>query len=168
MATENKYLRGKLSWVRPDKPDPWGNYKATIHPDVESLEIARGLAAEGVKNQIRKDEDGYYIVYRRPTQKLIRGKVQAFVPVEMLDGNTKLPDGSYAPLRDVMVGNGSDGVIKLQVYEHGTPSGGKAKAARLESIRIDNLVPFSGREQFTPDEQRQTKGLDDVPKQELF
>lgn len=168
MPTTNVYIKGKLSWVRPDRPDPWGNFKATIHPDSESLEKIRELCNQGLKNQIKKDEDGYFVTFRRPSQKLIKGKVQAFTPVEILNGMTeKLPDGSYPPLRDVAVGNGSDGIIKLQVYEHKTPSGGKAKAARLESIRIDNLIPFK-KEDFNPDEARQVKGLDEQPREELF
>jgi hypothetical protein len=166
--TYNEYITGKLSWVRPDKPDPWGNYKATIHPNAESLEKVREMAAEGVKNKIGKDEDGYFVTYRRPTQKMMKGKVVAFTPVELLDGTQpRLPDGSYPPLRDVAIGNGSDGVIKLQVYEHGTPSGGKAKAARLEAIRIDHLIPFTKSDRFD-EEGRQIGELDEQPKEQLF
>lgn len=162
--TDYVYLKGKLSWVRPDKPDQWGNYKATIHPDAESLEKVRELAAEGVKNIIKKDEDGYYVTYKRPTQKVYNGRVQGFAPVEILDGNTPLPGGGFSPLRDMNVGNGSSGIMKLQVYSHKTPSGGKAKAARLESIRIDNLVPFtSARDSFEPDQAQAMSGFDDKP-----
>ncbi len=168
MATKNVYIKGKLSWVRPDKPDPWGNYKATIHPDNESLEIIRDLCTQGLKNMIKKDEDGYNVTFRRPSSKIINGKVIAFTPVELLDGTQpKLPDGSSPPLRDVAVGNGSDGVIKLAVYEHKTPSGGKAKAARLEAIRIDNLIPFK-KADFTDVENKQIGELADQPREELF
>lgn len=161
--TENVYLTGTLSWVRDRTPDEWGNYKATIHPDSESLEKVRELAAEGVKNVIKKDENGYYVTYKRPVQKMINGKVVGFIPVILLDGSQKLPDGSFAPMRDVNVGNGSTGVMKLQVYEHRTPGGGKAKAARLESIRVDNLVPFQSKAEFSEEELRITKGLDQQP-----
>lgn len=167
MATKNVYVRGKLSWVRPDKADKYGNYTATLHPDAESLEKIRDLCAQGVKNQIKKDEDGYCITFRRPTQKMMRGKVVGFTPVELLDGTKPLDGGGFAPLRDVAVGNGSDGVIKLQIYSYPTPSGDKGLAARLESIRIDNLVPFR-REDFNPDEERQNKGIADIPAEELF
>lgn len=166
--TYNEYIKGKLSWVRPDKPDPWGNYKATIHPDAESLEKIRELAAKGMKNKIGKDEDGYVVTFRRPTQKMMKGKVVAFTPVELLDGTQpKLADGSFPPLRDVAVGNGSDGVIKLQIYEHPTPSGGKAVAARLEAIRIDNLIPFK-KTDISDFEARQLGDLADQDREQLF
>lgn len=166
--TYNEYIKGKLSWVRPDKPDPWGNYKATIHPDNEGLEKIRELCAEGLKNRIGKDDDGYFVTFRRPTQKMMKGKVVAFTPVELLDGTQpKLADGSYPPLRDVAVGNGSDGVIKLQIYEHPTPSGGKAKAARLEAIRIDTLIPFK-KTDLSDVEARQIGELADQDKEQLF
>lgn len=166
--TTNVYVKGKLSWVRPDKPDPWGNYKATIHLDQESLNIVKKLCDEGLKNRIGQDEDGYFVTFRRPTQKVIKGKVVAFSPIEVLDGTKeKLPDGSYFPWKGEAIGNGSDGVLKLQVYEHPTPSGGKAKAARLEAIRIDHLVPFK-KEDFNSFESRQIGELADQPREELF
>jgi hypothetical protein len=166
--TQNVYVKGKLSWVRPDKPDPWGNYKATIHPDPESLNIIRGLLDRGLKNKLGQDEDGYNMTFRRPTQKVIKGKVVAFSPVEVLDGTKdKLPDGSYFPWKGEAIGNGSDGVLKLQVYEHPTPSGGKAIAARLEAVRVDNHIPFQ-KDDFTKFEERQIGALADQPREELF
>jgi hypothetical protein len=166
--TYNEYIKGKLSWVRPDKPDPWGNYKATIHPDDEGLNKIRDLQSKGLKNTLKKDEDGYNVTFRRPTQKMMKGKVVAFTPVELLDGTQpKLADGSFPPLRDVAVGNGSDGVIKLAVYEHATPSGGKAVAARLEAIRIDELVPFK-KTDLSDVESRQIGDLANQEKEALF
>lgn len=165
--TYNEYLTGKLSWVRAERPNQWGDWSIQIHPDAPSLEKVRELAAEGVKNTIKKDEDGYYVTYKRPTSKTYNGKVMPFGPPVVLDGSKPLEGGGYAPLENTgAIGNGSDGIIKLQIYSHRTPSGGQAKAARWESVRIDNLVPFQKQEEFTEEEQRASKGLAEQPKQE--
>jgi hypothetical protein len=58
-------------------------------------------------------------------------------------------------------------VIKLAVYEHATPSGGKAVAARLEAIRIDELVPFK-KTDLSDVESRQIGDLANQEKEALF
>lgn len=159
MATEFKYFQGKAKWVRVNQPDQWDKWKITLYPDAESLEAIRELQAEGAKNVIKKDEDGYFTNFSRPTQKVIRGKVIGFTaPTVILKNGDPIPPGTQ-------VGNGSDVTIKVEVYSHGTPGGGKAKAARLESIRVDNLVPFTADNSFNPQEKEQVAGLTDQPEQ---
>lgn len=156
--TEFVYITGKLKWVRVQTPDPWNNWKVTVYPDNPSLDKIRELQAEGVKNVLKKDEDGYFVVFRRPASKTMKGKVVGFAPPEVLQ-----KDGT--PLRDVLVGNGSDGVVKLEVYSHNTPGGGKAKAARLLALRVDNLIPFTVDKDFDPDQQKAVKDLMEQPEQ---
>ncbi len=170
MANEYIYLKGKVKWCRPSAPDPWGNWKTEQYLEGDDLERVRELQARGLKNVIKKDEDGYFTTWRRPVQKVYNGKVTGFAPPEVLDGSRKLDDGSYAPLRDVNIGNGSDCIIKLQIYSHKVPGGGDKKgiAARWESIRVDNLVPFEGKKDFTDIEEKQVRGLENVPPQALF
>lgn len=161
MATEYVFLSGKGMWARTQRPDEWGNWSIQLRPDNKSLEMVQNLQKQGVKNNIKKDDDGYFVTYRRPQQKMIRGKVIGFTPVEVVD-----KDGE--PI-DVAIGNGSDVTIKLEVYQHGTPGGGKSKAARLLGVRVDNLIPFvkekdivDGREDQRYD---QIDGLAEQPEQ---
>ena len=151
------FVKGKTKWFRSHLPDPWNKYKHVLYPDQESLELLRDLQAQGMKNPIKKDEDGWYVTLSRPASKEIRGKVVGFTPPEVL-----MADG-VTPLRDTMVGNGSDVTTKLEVYKHKTPGGGEAVAARWLSSRIDNLIPFDGKKDFDEGEQRAVKGLDTEP-----
>ena len=166
MANEYVFLKGKTKWFRANQPDSYGNWKHQLWLDGPSLEKFRELqttksGVQGIKNVLQKDDDGYYVTIRRPQQKLIRGKVVGFAPPEVLDGSKTLPDGTNPPLRDVIVGNGSDIVTKIEVYSHPIPGGGRAKAVRWMSSRIDNLVPYEGRKDFTEDEERLVKGIED-------
>ena len=163
--TEFVYIKGKTKWFKHVTPDvfvgPDGkkkeSWKHTIWPDEESLDAIRKLQAQGLKNVLKIDDDGYYITFSRPT-KLSRktGDIQLDPPLVLLnDGKTQYGD---------MVGNGSDVTTKLEVYQHGIPgSTKKAKAARWLSTRIDNLVPYAPN--FDPEsdlsraEQRAAKGL---------
>lgn len=155
MATEHVYIQGKLSWVKCQQPDEWGKWKVTIHPNEASLEKVRELQGEGIKNVLKKDDDGYKVTFSRPTQKMVKGKVVGLAPPEILQADGK------TPLTGVLVGNGSDGTVKLEVYSHGTPGGGKAKAARLLSIKVDNLIPFEMKRDFSEAQQEMVKGLDE-------
>lgn len=160
--TDYVYIQGKLSWVKTQVPNEWGKWTCTIHPNQASLELIRELQTEGVKNVLKKDDDGYYTTFSRPTQRMIKGKVIGLAPPELMQ-----PDGK-SPLTGVLVGNGSDGTVKLETYYHGTPGGGKARAARLHSIRIDNLIPFELKRDFDPAQQEMVKGLDEIKPEQLF
>lgn len=156
-GTEYVFVRGKLSWVRTTQPNEWGKWTCTIHPDNASLETIRELQGQGVKNVLKKDDDGYFTTFSRPTQKMMKGKVVGLTPPEVLDKEGK-------PLaKDILVGNGSDGIVKLEVYSHGTPGGGKAKAARLMAIKVENLIPYTVDKDFSAGQKETVAGLNEQP-----
>lgn len=153
--TETIYLKGKAKWVRNTQPNEWGKWAMTLYPDPESLEKFRELQAQGLKNVIKKDDDGYNFSITRPTQKQYGNRIQGFAPPKVMD-----KDGQ--DLGNTRIGNGSDVTVKLEVYEHKTPTG-KAKAARWEALRVDNLVPYEPPRDFSEDEANQTSGLMEQP-----
>lgn len=167
------YLKGKCKWFRPHKVSDYGKWEHVLYPDTESLEIINNLKkgtdiAEGIKNLIKKDDDGYFVRLTRPASKQMRGKVVGFSPPQVLDR-----DG--VPLQNVNIGNGSDVTTKVEVYQYPVPAyqGGSSPkrfgtAMRWESTRVDNLVPFLPRTDFTEPEQEQIEGMDKVPTQPQF
>lgn len=133
--SEYVYIQGKASWFRPKVPNQWNKWSVQIHPNDLGLEKIRELQGQGLKNTLKKDDDGYHCNFSRPVTKETRtGKVLSFAPPEVFDKDGVPFEGS--------VGNGSDVTLKIEIYSHDTPGGGKAKAARWTSARIDNLVPF--------------------------
>lgn len=156
------YLQGKVSWFRPKVPNKWNKWSAQLHPNAEALELIRDLQAQGLKNQLKKDEDGYFLNVSRPvTKETQTGKILSFEPVKVFDAAGAPFDGN--------VGNGSDATLKVEVYEHGTPGGGTAKAMRWVSARIDNLIPFNPDKDLNEFEKTASDGLKDQPEQkELF
>jgi hypothetical protein len=158
MAKFNKsrteYVQGKLSWVKVVRPDTmYDCWSVTIHPTPDSLERIRDMQAEGLKNVMKKDEDGYFTKFRCPTKRLRKdGTMWTFEPPKVVD-----KDG--APMDGNTIGNGSDGTLKLEVYQHGTPGGGTAIAARLIGVKIDNLVPFNPDEDYSDEEKKEVEGL---------
>lgn len=162
-GSDTVYIKGKVSWVKYVTPDPMYNkWSLQVHPDAEGMETIRDLQTQGVKNQFKKDEDGYYINFSRPTERKMKGKIIGMTPPVV--GVEK--DGVFTPLDGVAIGNKSDGVVKLEIYQHPTPSGGKAKAARWAGLRIDNLVPFNKDTDYPdPAMKEQAEGLDEQPQQ---
>lgn len=152
------YIQGKVSWFRHKTPNKWNKWATQIHPDAKGLELIRDLQAQGVKNTLKKDADGYFANFSRPVSKeTATGKVFTFQPPAVFDRDGKPYDGN--------VGNGSDVTLKIEVYEHGTPGGGKAKAVRWESARIDNLVEFNPDKDLNAEEREAHSGLKDQPEQ---
>ncbi len=156
--TENIYVQGKVSWFRNKQPNQWNKYSVQIHPNAKDLEVIRGLQAEGLKNIIKKDDDGYFTNFTRPvTKQYGTGKMQTYAPPTVTDKDGNIFEGQ--------VGNGSDATLKLEVYEHATPAGGKAKAARWVSARIDNLVPYETETDAFPEQKVAIEGLKEQPEQ---
>lgn len=156
--TEYIYIQGKVSWFRPKVPNKWNKWSVQIHPNAKGLEVLRDLQAQGMKNQLKKDDDGYYTTFSRPvTKETSGGRILSFTPPEVFDKDGVPFDG--------MVGNGSDATLKIEVYSHNTPGGGKAKAARWQSARIDNLIPFSSERDLNDFEKEASEGLKEQPEQ---
>lgn len=141
MASEFIDVHGKISWLYAVGFNKFDVWSVTLHPDTASLEVLRDLQAQGMKNQMKKDEDGYFMAFRRDPSKLIKGKMVAFTAPTVVDKEGIPMDGTR-------IGNGSDGTIRLEVYGHTTPAGGSSKAARFHGVRINNLVPFNPSNDF--------------------
>lgn len=156
-------LQGKARWVNTRVPDQFGKWGLILYPNAESLDLIKRMqegwyeGVEGIKNVLKKDEDGYHMRFTRPQSKQMRGKVVGFSPPELLksDGET--------PLRETLVGNGSDVTVKLELYFFNTPSKREGSACRVMSIRVDSLIPFEAQRDFTDDQKKLVAGMNEVP-----
>lgn len=144
-------LKGELHWVfckeprlgykaTPSDPDKH-EWSVMLRPDQESLMKIMDMQALGVKNKLSKDDTGqhYQISFKRPTQtvnKKTGAVLKTFQAPQVFQA-----DG--ATILEELVGNGSKGFVKIELYEHNAPGGKKAHAARLDSVCVTDLVPYS-------------------------
>src|ERR1700704_3538604 len=126
-------VQGKTKWFRPfvldTKFDP-PRWRHQFYPNEKSLNTIRDLQSEGVKNVLKKDEDGYNVNISRPAHILVKGARQTMLPpkITLADGVTPYQGN---------VGNGSDVTTILEVYSHKVPGSLKrAKAMRWYGSRI--------------------------------
>src|SRR5258705_11309591 len=118
--TEFVYVKGKAKWFRHLKPEEFRgktSWKHSIYLDEESLEKVRSLQGEGIKNVLKKDEDGYYTSFGRPTEVKWRDKNTGQQIVKALDPPVVRLKNSNQPFNE-LVGDGSDIETKLEVYTH--------------------------------------------------
>jgi len=155
MPGSSVYLQGKGKWVKVKAPDQWGNWKLNLYLTDESKKTFQDLK---VKNYLKRDDDGDYIVVRRPTQKMIKGKIQGLAPPTIVD-----KDG--APT-ETAIGNGSDITVKCDYYSYKSPTGEPGKAIRLAGVRIDNLVPYTPDKDYPEQLKKDVGELNQQPKQE--
>jgi hypothetical protein len=136
--TRYEYVSGKMSWIHLVRPDTAFEpaWTVTLHPTPESLDKIRELQAEGLKNVVKKDDDGYYTRFKcLVTRKRKDGTQWTFEPPKVVDKDGRLIDGSA-------IGDGSDGTLKLEVYEFKAPGAAAGGiAARLVGVKVENLVP---------------------------
>ncbi len=152
-GTDFIFIKGKLSWARIVHVNQFGDWSCTIHPDAESLEVVRELQARGLKNVMKKDQDGYYIQFKcATTRKTKQGGVRPQPAPACVDKEGQPFDGTK-------IGNGSDGYLKLEVYDFKNPTGGSGCAARLVGVRVDNLVPYEPNRDASAQDQANMDGL---------
>lgn len=160
--TEEVFLKGKfmhMNHLRPNPrfPDKWNTL---FFPDEESLEKIRKLKKEGVQNHLKMDEkgEGWCINFSRPIERDWGGKKEAMAAPKVI-----FKDGTPCEVR---VGNGSDGILSLEVYQHKTDIQGQyKKAARWRGARIDNFIPFDPETGYSDDEKAEIKKLSEEPEQ---
>lgn len=127
MATSYLTMKGIAKWALLQVPDrEYNSYKITLYPDQASM---AKFHQSGLQNKPKQDEDGEHITFRRPVEKVFKGKLQEMGPPEV-----KMRDGS--PLKD-FVGNGSTVEVEIEVYDTKRGKGG-----RLAKVTVDNLVPY--------------------------
>lgn len=159
MAKTYEYFKGKLKWanrlVNPDTE--YKKWSVVLYPDQESYsKIMKLKEAPAIMNEIKKDDDGYYITLSRPTERDYTTGKRAFTPPVVVNA-----DGTPCT---VPIGNGSDGTCKVEVYTFKRKGlDRQGRAVRLEAVRIDALVPYEPKTDRTDDEAKLAKGLDEQP-----
>jgi len=133
MARKNYYFSGIAKWAKVQEPqdnfDKTGKeYSIDLYLNPESLAL---FQESELRIKLYEDEDGKYVKFRRPETKIIKEEaVELGKPKVMLNDGTEIDD---------LVGNGSEVVCKVSVYD--TRMG---KGHQLEAVRVDNLVEYTG------------------------
>ena len=155
---EYVYLSGKCKWAKGLlAPSQFKKYSFKLNLDNPSLSIVLDLKKKGIKNEVSKDEDGYWINLSRPSEINIRGAMRGIEPPVIITSEN-IPWN-----KDKMIGDGSDVTCKVAVRNWKSPFGVPGVSIRLESVRIDNLVEFTT-DNWPEAQAKQIKGLDEATK----
>ena len=162
MANEYQYWSGKVTWCYVDRLDNFGRYSICFYPDTQAYNEIMKLKQEGLMNAVKKDDDGYNINISRPTEFINKstGKHVAIIAPLLLDKDGKTPMSGNA------IGKWSDVTVKVEIRKYKTPQKRDGLAIRLESVRVDNLIPFEPSRDFPPALAKQAEGMATAPKSE--
>lgn len=159
------YFKGKGSWFKnlQQGDHEYKNWNVKLHFTPESYQDFMKLKdkkgeADGILNEVKKDDDGYFHVFKRPFFKDFGQGPEPLLPPEIIDA-----DGNIWK-KDDFIGNGSDITIKCELYSYkNRMSKRPGRAIRLVSVKVDNLVPFS-KDDLRPAEKKMLEGLAEQPK----
>ena len=128
------YFKGKAFWTKIKNPDTkYECYCLDLHFDEESLALFKD---SGLQLKLKETEDGaVYVRLRRSLTRVTKDKgVIDIGPPQVL-----IKDGTdYKPFDD-FIGNGSDVITKVRVYETS-----RGKGHELVVVAIENLIPYEG------------------------
>lgn len=152
------YLTGIIKWCKHVRPDStYNKWSVVMYIVGEELEKARmWQAKQGIKNNLKMDDDGWYITLSRKTTITVKGRDVGLEPPKVID-----KDG--IPITE-MVGNGSAGTAKCVLWSTKNYPG---KNLRWEALKIDNLVKFNPEKDFL-DGGESVKELREQPQENLF
>jgi hypothetical protein len=159
-------LQGKCKWAKVQAPDlEYKNWNIKLYPTAKSIELFNKLregeeGIDGILNSIQNDEEGDFIILRRPMFKNFgRGD-------EPLEPPTVINSEGQPMARDVLIGDGSDITVKVERYVYNKPfKKGRGSAIRLVGVKVENLVPYS-RKDFSERQEKDAQGLEKQPQQE--
>lgn len=157
---ETVLVSGKCKWCFTKKLDQYDAWSVVLYPDKDSLVIVNQLIKDGIKNQLKRDEDGDYIKFKRdPNKKGKDGRIIQYGPPEAI-----MADGTVC---NEIIGDGSDVTVRLEVYGGKAPFGaGNYLAARFGGVKVQNLVPYKpGEMAQNPWEQKYAEKLMNAPLQ---
>lgn len=155
--SEEIVVTGKSKFSFLNRLNPYGKWAQGIYLDPQSVDKVKKLIEEGIKNELKKDDEGYWIAFSRPPDKQDRtGRKYTMTPPVCVDKEGRHYSGS--------IGAGSDIAVRLEVYGGKSPQGSNYKAARLGGVKVYNLIPYEP-ETMSDDkfEQRQATGLAKAP-----
>jgi hypothetical protein len=134
MATITLTLSGTVKWVKRKKDEKYGNYSVDFYPTLESK---KQIKESGLKITIKEDKDGeLFYKFRRPDTKVMGNETVTFGPPSFFI----LDEDSGKPIPfDGVIGNGSVGKVKVQVYDIKSTG---TKGHRWESLLVEDLVEF--------------------------
>jgi hypothetical protein len=134
MATETFHFSGPCKWAKVHQPDKMYNkYSIDVQLSGKELETFKSIK---LRNTVK--EDGWVTFRRDPNHTIyIKGEKQAA-------GAPKVTDAEGNPSTE-LVGNNSHVTIRISVYSYNNVHG-KGKGSRLESVRVDKLEKYEGRQ----------------------
>lgn len=149
MATTYHNFSGMVKWAKTKKPsEKYNKYEIDMYLDEESWDEFR---ASGIGVKVREDEDGRYVRFSRPAEKVINGEKVEFGPPEVED-----EQGNH--IAD-WIGNGSKGTVNVVAYTYDN-SYGKGTGHRWQKLTVNELVSFTP-ESKGDAEPSDNKGMDD-------
>lgn len=142
---EEVFLKGKIKWCKHIKPDSMYNkWSVVMYINGPELDKAREWQAMGIKNTIKKDDDGWFITLSRKCVITVKGRDVGMAPPNVFTVE-KGPDGDVeVPVLEA-VGNGSDGVAKCILWSSKNYPG---RNLRWEALRIDTLLKFDTKRDY--------------------
>lgn len=129
-------LRGKVKWAYTRTLSKYDDYRLVLYPDADSLIEIKKLQELGIKNVLKKDDDGYNMNFlRKPDGEDRHGRKFQLGPPQVFNAD-KTPFEGY-------IGNGSDVTIMLECYGGENRMKQKYYAARLKGVKVETLVPWN-------------------------
>lgn len=155
-ASKEVVITGKVRFAFTNRLNQFGKWVIGIYPDAKSLEIVQSLIKEGIKNELKQDDEGYWIAFSRPPDKTDRtGRKFSLTPPVCIDRDGKVFTDS--------IGAGSDVAVRLETYGGKSPVGSQYKAARFGGVKIYHLVPYNPEDSTDKFESRAATGLNKAP-----
>lgn len=127
--TKTYYVTGPCKWAKIKTPDDYKGDKRWKVNVYLNKETKKTVKETGVPFKIKEDEDGEYVCFSRPVEKMHKEELKTFEPPKVFDTDLNEIDD--------LIGNGSVVTAKISVFDTA-----KGPGHRLEALRVESLVHY--------------------------
>lgn len=122
-------FEGTVTYCMVRKPNQFGKFSVNFYP--KDNETRKAIKATGIRSQLKEDETGFYYTFNRPDVNSFGVKLGA-------------PAVTYeAVAYDGLVGNGSEGVIHVDVETFTSKQYGEVTRGTWVSFDVKKLVEYT-------------------------
>ena len=132
MATTHYILNGKMNWLHHLflKDEKYNKYSVDFYPTKESWKTFNKIGLE-LKVRTNETTNEEYVRFSRKHDQLIKDAVVTFGPPTVFDDKGDVLDAIGT------IGNGTGGMVKVEVYQSA-----KGLGHRLMEVKLTDIVEF--------------------------
>lgn len=144
MTTKTYVFNGLGKWAKVrdfQKDEKYGHFGINVYLSAEEL---RKFENSGIRVEVKADEEGTFVTFKRRDEELIKGELKVNGPPDVYLKDDM--SGEYNLWKTGLIGNGSQVAVTVDAFDTANGIG-----HRLQRVFVDHLIPYESKATVAPE-----------------